>query len=184
VESGEIELAEFDFWYAKRHLARPGYLAMEEMKAEIGDSDPELAELIENPVHRNAAMPVDVDAFWDRVVYRPEPFEVPVGLKPLIARGIPPVGDHIPVLIRADLDRDGTDEYALLMVARQGLSVSKFFYRNESDDGPQWRIGHLNQRVDSGERPARDRLLSGEISLMEPQYRSLSVGGVELRPMP
>ena len=32
VDSGEIELREFDFWYARNHLARPGYLALEQMK--------------------------------------------------------------------------------------------------------------------------------------------------------
>ena len=52
VEAGEIELREFDFWYTKQHLARPGYLAMEEMKEQVGDSDPELLELINNPVNK------------------------------------------------------------------------------------------------------------------------------------
>jgi hypothetical protein len=34
VEAGEIELREFDFLYARSHLARPGYLALTELKAQ------------------------------------------------------------------------------------------------------------------------------------------------------
>jgi len=188
VESGEIELAEFDFWYAKNHLARPGYLAMEEMKAQIGESDPELMALIEAPVRRHTAIPLDSEAFWDSVRYRPGPFEVPVGLKPLIERAMPAAVGYVPVVIRADLDGDGADEYVLLMVGERRPVFAQFYYRatggEQGGAGGPWRLGNVGIQVDAGERFDRERILEGDVSLTAPRYRNLSIGGVELQPMP
>lgn len=179
VESGDITLAEFDFWYAKNHLARPGYLAMEEMKAEVGDSDAELLALINEPVRNSAASPANIDAFWAKVTYRPEAFDIPAALKPLLESNAYYANEQDPVLIRADLDEDGEYEYLLLMTAEHGFSVSQFFYRNESG----WQNGYLNYRFHSDDGEFRERIFSGEISLTEPQYKNLNVGGIELRPL-
>jgi hypothetical protein len=182
VESGEIELAEFDFWYAKQHLARPGYLAMEEMKEEIGESDPELVAMIEEPVHRNAARGLDSEAFWENVRYRPEPFEVPVGLKPLIEGAVPPAPEQVPVVIRADLDGDGSNEYVLLLVGEQRPMFAQLFYRAGSDEGGgPWRRGHMSFSVDAEEGFDREGVLEGDVSLTAPRYRNLRIGGVELQ---
>ncbi len=179
VESGEIALAEFDFWYAKNNLARPGYLAMEKMKMDIGDSDVELLALIQKPVRRSTATPANIDLFWAKVTYRPEPFDVPAGLKPLIVSNAYLAPEHDPVLIRVDLDEDGTKEYVLLMTAQYGFSVSQFYYRN--DNG--WQLGSLNYGSYPVDDDFRERILGGEISLTEPRYRNLDVGGIELRPV-
>ena len=179
VESGEIALAEFDFWYAKNHLARPGHLAVEKMKADIGDSDAELLALINEPVRSSAATPANIDAFWTKVTFRPEVFDVPAGLKPLLERNAYYADEQDPVLIRADLDEDGTYEYLLLMTAEHGFSVSQFYYRNESG----WQNGYLNYRFLSDDGEFRDRIFNGEISLSEPRYKNLNVGGIELRPL-
>lgn len=49
VEAGEIELADFDFWYTHTTLARPGYMALEDIKTELADTQPQLLARIENP---------------------------------------------------------------------------------------------------------------------------------------
>ena len=182
VESGEIELAEFDFWYAKTHLARPGYLAMEEMKAEIGESDPELVAMIEQPVRRSTAIGVDSESFWASVRYRPEPFEVPVGLKPMIEKAMPPAPRQVPMVIRADLDGDGSNEYVLLLIGERRPVLAQFFYRaGNGEGGGPWRLGHMSFRIDGGEGFDREDVLEGDVSLTAPRYRNLSIGGVELQ---
>ncbi len=179
VESGEIALAEFDFWYAKVHLARPGYLAMEEIKAEIGDSDAELLGLIEQPFRHAAASPGSIDTFWEKATYRPEPFDIPTGLKPLIESQAYMIHGHDPIVIRTDLDEDGAHEFVLLMVAEYGLSASQFYYRNENG----WQSAYLNYRFLTNEGDFRERMREGEIRLTEPRYRNLEIGGIELRPL-
>jgi len=103
VDSGQIELEEFDFWYAKQHLARPGYLAMEEMKREVGDSDPDLLELISNPVNRWGAQRMRaVDEMWAEMLYRPEAFDVPRQLKGFIDKQYFGTTEGDPVMVQVD----------------------------------------------------------------------------------
>ena len=179
VESAEIALADFDFWYAKNHLGRPGYLAMEQMRADIGDGDAELLALINEPAPRSAASPASIEQFWAKIAYRPEPFDVPAAIKPLIERHALFAPAYEPVLIRADLDDDGTHEYLLLMVTEHGLTAAQFFYLGEHG----WRSAILNYRVLADEGYSRERILDGEITLSEPRFRNLRIGGVELRPL-
>ena len=142
-------------------------------------------------MRRHAGPPVDIDAFWDNVVYRPKPFDVPVELKPLVARRVAPVAEQlaeqVPMLIRADLDGDGANEYVLLMLTQHGFSVAQFYYLEgggDSVDDGRWRVGNLSARFNPRDRPGREPFLSGEISLTAPRYRNLTIGGVELQAVP
>lgn len=123
VDSGEIELGEFDFYYAREFLGRPAYLWTQELLEQYGDSDPELAELIRDaePAWIRAAR-IETRDIWDEMIYRPALFEVPDDLRAAIdALGLPPAlvtrAGNIPrnpALIEADLTDDGVMEYALV----------------------------------------------------------------------
>jgi hypothetical protein len=180
VDSGEIQLDGFDFFYAHHHLARPGYLALERWKADIGDSNPELLARIENPRQLRSAVALEsLDNFWQNVVYRPAPFDVPVALKSMIEQfrfiGLP--GEA--VMIEIDLDADGKNEYVLVQASDQGAFRPMYFYL--SDDG--WQQGSLNysRQHFPGDAMAKS-LKEGEIKLESPQYLDLRVGDVLLKP--
>ena len=181
VEAGEIELTDFDFWYARTHLARPGYLAMEAMKADIGDSDADLVAAIANPSRRFSALSAnDIDAVWDSMVYRPSPFTVPPELRRLVEAnfGINKGADT--VLVRTDLDEDGSDEYVLLLLSTNtptALTNALLFYR----DGGGWRSSYFYHSY-RGTETLREQVLTGEIALRAPRYKNLEIGGIELRP--
>ena len=180
VEAGEIELKEFDFWYTKQHLARPGYLAMEEMKQEIGDSDPELLELIKNPVHRwNARRMRNVEDTWAEMLYRPEPFDVPDSLKRYINSQHWVSNDGDPVMFQVDLDDDGQSEYLLFLLQDYGIAYSKFYYL--TDDG--WKDGILNHPGwrHAGEE-VHEMIKNGDIAIVDPRFKHLEVGDVLLQP--
>ena len=49
LERGDVTLDTFDFFYIRQELARPGYLAIEQLKASLGDDDAELLAKIESP---------------------------------------------------------------------------------------------------------------------------------------
>ena len=182
VDSGEIELADFDFWYAKHYLARPAYLAMETMKAEIGDRDPGLLAAIEDPQRRTAAgpRPIDADELWRQMVYRPARFDLPVEVQRLIIESNTQFRfEFEPVLIATDLNEDGASEYVLLIVDpdAERLRSAQFYHRVEG----RWQKSSLAYL-----RPDKDALTAqlreGEIAPRDPEYKDLSVGGVILRP--
>ena len=125
VESGEIELNEFDFYYAGEFLGRHAYLWTQGLLEQYGDSDPELAALI-----RNAEPPwirvVEVEArnIWDEMVYRPGPFEVPDDVRVQIdAFAVPGAlasaanASVPPLLVQVDLNEDAVMEYVFVYEA-------------------------------------------------------------------
>jgi len=182
VESGETELRDFDFWYTKQHLARPGYLAMEKMKQDVGTSNPELLARIEKPVRLGFAVSLEnSERMWARMQYRPEPFEIPAALRPMVeANGRTVVSTDL-VMIRADLDEDGQDEYLLLSLHDFGIGFTQFYYLTNAG----WQSGLLQsspwQRNREG---ARELIETGEMTTVEPRFKDLDVGGVVLRPLP
>ena len=180
VDSGEIELKEFDFWYTKQHLARPGYLAMEVMKQEVGDSDPELLELINNPVNRWGAQRMRAaEDMWAEMSYRPEAFDVPVELKGFIDRQYFGTTEGDPIMIRADLDADGQNEYLLFLLRNYGIAYSQFYYL--TDEG--WRDGNLTHAGSNTEGgKVREMLKNGDISIVDPRFKDLKIGDVLLQP--
>ena len=178
VDSGEIELADFDFWYARHHLARPAYLALQAMKAEIGDRDPGLLAAIDNPQRRTTEPEsIDADELWRRMVYRPARFDLPVEVRRLIIESNTQFRfEFEPVLIATDLNEDGASEYVLLIVEpdAQRLRSAQFYHRVEG----RWQKGSLAPDKDA----LTAQLREGEIALRDPEYKDLSVGGVILRP--
>ena len=182
VDSGETELRAFDFWYTKQHLARPGFLAMEKMKQDIGDSDPELLARIENPVRTGFAVSLaNSEKMWANMRYRPEPFEVPAALMPIMEAHSGSIGRADPLVIRADLDEDGQDEYLLLSVHEYGVGFSQFYYLTDAG----WQFGQLQNSAWQRHRDgARELIESGEITIVEPRFKDIEIGGIVLRPLP
>ena len=180
VESGEKEWHAFDFWYTKHHLARPGYLAMEQLRQDIGDSDPELLGLIENPVYRGlAAATQSSAAMWETMRFRPEPFDVPADLKPLVEQTSVSVRNADLVMIRADLDDDGQDEYVLVSLYDYGVGQTQFYYLTDSG----WQSGHLQHIGNQQGRDTTQELIeTGEITVVDPRFKDIDIGGIVLRP--
>lgn len=180
VDAGQIELEEFDFWYAKQHLARPGYLAMEEMKRQVGDSDPDLLELINNPVNKWGAQRMRAaDEMWAEMLYRPEPFDVPVGLRGFIDKQYFGTTEGDPVMVQVDLDGDGQSEYLLFLLQEFGIAYSQFYYLTESG----WEAGilsHPGWRYGGDE--VHEMIKTGNIVIVDPRFKHLEIGGVHMQP--
>ena len=134
VERGEIEIHDFDFYYARQHLARPAWLRMQAMLVEVEDSDPRLAGLIREP--RPSRTPVaDAADLWERLVYRPEPFDVPEDLRPFIESSYAASYDNL-VLVAADLNQDQTLEYVLIETSEFDVLWAEGFYRRTTNGCP------------------------------------------------
>ena len=197
VDAGEIELRGFDFHYAREHLARPAWTAMQAFLDTHEESDPELARLIREPAPLLLWPPRPAADLWEEVTYRPEPFEAPAGAREAIERfffgpdpdtptlwhvrhPLPPPRHHgRPVLIRADLDGDGAPEYVYVVVAPDREYVSGVGVYRER--GGRWRSFVLAMRgpVPEGADPA-EILQEGEIEAAAPRFRDLRIGGLVL----
>jgi len=180
VESGEIELKDFDFWYVKNDLGRPGYLAMEEMKRDIGDSDPELLELINNPVNRWYAQrlgsPEDV---WEEMIYRPAPFDVPERLRSFINKQYRARNEGEAVMFEVDLNADGQNEYLLFRLQEFGIGYSQFYYL--TNDG--WKDGLLNfPGWRYGGAEVHDMIKNGDIAIVDPIFKDMKIGDLHVQP--
>ena len=181
VEAGEIELREFDFFYTKNHLGRPGYLAMQNIKTDIGDSDPELLHMIEEPTWRAQNTSQEArDKAWEGMNYRPAPFEVPARLKPLILDSALLTNALDTMLFQIDLDGDGKFEYLRISTHDYGLSYAQFYY--QTDDG--WKAGGLQYAEPEQDRDAlQNQLRDGQIELVEPRFKHVRIGNITFKPI-
>lgn len=123
VEASEIELMDFDFAYVEENLARPGWLKRTALIEENNEADPVLAEYIRNPVPSWSDKRI-----WERMTLRPEPFEIPDGLRAAMSRSHP--NDIDATLVQADLNEDGQPEYVLLFAVRDAPHIwGELYYR-------------------------------------------------------
>ena len=86
VDTGELKLSEFDFGYARQHLARPGFLELQTLIARLEVSDPELAARLSGSAGRLKLLNESAEDFWERVTLRPQGFAVPEGVKTLVEK--------------------------------------------------------------------------------------------------
>ena len=179
VERGEIEIYDFDFFYAREHLARPAWLRTQALLGEVEDTDERLAELIREP--RPSRTPVaGAEELWERLAYRPEPFDVPEDLRPFIESSYAAHYDNL-MLVAIDLNQDQTLEYVLIGTTEFDVLWAEGFYRQDDEwlslnvrrDGP----GSLDAEIETS-------LQSGEIEAMPPQFQDLRIGDVEFSFMP
>ncbi|MCY3837954.1 MAG: hypothetical protein OXH09_04790 [Gammaproteobacteria bacterium] len=209
VESGKIDLEQFDFRYVARELARPGYLAAHQLLGDAIDSRDqrdgedaiipfaaeEALETIQSggtAVFRRSPDDVPDRDFWAEVAYRPEPFDVPDGVREAIDQeAYIAYRVERPILVRAELDGDSErTEFVLLGVHRNefpGLegvvpphvSFSPLAYAIV-DPGDGWEFVML--MPGEGRIPSEDPeavlgvLRSAPITPLRPRYDHVKIG--------
>jgi Domain of unknown function (DUF4153) len=178
VESGEIELRDLDFWYFRESLARPGYLAMEEIKASTDDA--RVLKLMANPLpsFQLSRMAGGSDELWATVEIRPEGIVVPSELRDMIVRQFAPGHSVTLLLVEIDINEDTRPEY-LLVTANNGRILGAYLY-TFSEAG--WRYTQMS--ILRGVRRHADVLAyfrSAEVTLREPRLKDVQVGDLLLR---
>ncbi|MYE14453.1 MAG: DUF4153 domain-containing protein, partial [Gammaproteobacteria bacterium] len=174
VEAGEIELRDFDFRYAREQLARPGWLRLEALAEEHG-ADPELMALI-----RPVPPGTPGERIWESVTLRPEPFEVPAGLRAIAEREWYVDHGTTIVLVRIDMDGDGQAEYAMLNAEAGRDYTWGTLFRQAGEEWVRFSLdpsGEAAPDVDA-------TLLHGAIGTAEPALPDLRVGELIYRPAP
>ena len=179
MDSGEIEIYDFDFFYARQYLARPAWLRTQALLDEVGESDERLAELIREPQPQRVPI-ADAEELWERVVYRPEPFDVPEDLRPLIESSYAAPYDNL-MLVAVDLNQDQALEYVLIGSTEFDVLWAEGFYRQDEE----WLSLNVRRTVpESSDNEIEQSLQSGEIEAVSPEFQDLLIGDVELSFMP
>ena len=175
VERGEIEIHDFDFFYARQHLARPAWLRTQALLAEAEDSDERLAELILDPRPQRVPL-ADALEVWERAVYRPARFDVPEDLRPFVESSFAATYPSV-TLVEVDLNRDETPEYVVIGSTDQAVLHAEGFYRQ----GEDWlSLNMIRNRPGSPDADLEPSLQSGAIEAVAPQFQTLRIGDVEL----
>ncbi len=179
VERGDIEIHDFDFFYAREHLARPAWLRTQALLAEAEDSDERLAELIRDPRPQRTPLADALDV-WERVVYRPAPFDVPEDLRPFVESSYAAIYDNV-MLVEVDLNGDGTPEYVVIGSTDYALLRAEGFYRQDGEWVSLNMIGNGPASPDTDFGPS---LQSGAIETIPPEFQDLRIGDVEFSVVP
>ena len=193
VESGEIALRDFDFYFVKRELARPGWLKMQELIEKYETADPGLAQAIRE-AKQSPQFVSGLKVDWARVRRRPESLEVPPGVQEAAndlldgawAHGYWPsqrdADKRRAWLTGADLDADGRQDYVLIQA--YGNYVRGIHVYDEDGTGA-WRSALLAPR--NKLPPGTDvtaMLRDGEILTEERTVRDLRIGDLVLGEQP
>ena len=179
VERGEIEIYDFDFFYARQYLARPAWLRTQALLDEIGESDERLAELIREPQPQRVPI-TNTEELWERLVYRPEPFDVPEDLRPFIESSYAAPYDNL-VLVAVNLNQDQALEYVLIGSTEFNVLRAEGFYRQDEE----WLSLSVRRTVaESSGDEIEQSLRSGEIEAVPPEFQDLLIGDLELSFMP
>jgi hypothetical protein len=160
--------ANFDFGYSREMLGRPGWLHSTNLIEEIGEVDPELAELIKNPPRRLPGAPFAQKA---NLTLYPEDLLVPAPLLPIIrSESMGSVEQHI---FPVQLKTDGSTQF--LVASRLNESfVSLTIYYVTSED--KWRRRELQSSDPIGtDDEVLSALIEGRYAIDAPEFNALRI---------
>ncbi len=179
VEAGVTPLEKLDFQYFRRSLARPGYLALENLKREFGESRPDILLKIETAYYGYRDVD-DIDVAKDiflRNLRRADDDPLPDGLDEALHQW---AQDNRWSLARAqafylqpvDLDGDGEQDYLLVQINDRYDQVYLFTRHQHI-----WRRTQMSQVNDRGDRQPLEPLLeAGQLELVPPRWQLLKIG--------
>lgn len=185
VESGLVDIVDFDFSYTWRALARPGYLFMEAKKAEVADSDPDLLAKIANSGwhwQANAGTTGQTrDVFWSNMSYRPEGMTVPGDLRQRIEdENLAHPAFARQVLVEVDLDNDDRTDYLFIASRERYIAQSRLYFL---DDNRWQSIAVLVDGAFAGGADAIEEIRNGELRTAEQRFPDLGIGNLLIRPV-
>ena len=164
------EWANFDFGYSREMLGRPGWLHSTNLIEEIGEDNPELAELIKNPPRRLPGAPFAQKA---NLMLYPGDLLVPATLLPIIrSESMGSLEQHI---FPVQLKTDGSTQFLVASRFNESfVSLGIYYVTLEGE----WR----RRELQSGEPIGTDdevlsALTEGRFAIDAPEFNALRING-------
>lgn len=182
LDEGKVALADLDFYYFRRELARPGYMALQKIKAEVAESNPAIVIKIDN-AYRNYYRdePVVSRDMFLTVLNKPEGDIITDDLGDAIyqwLRDNPARAYNIDnfYLVRVDLNRDSRDDYVLVQAGGSFIGGSVF-----SQVEGEWRVFDLAGKGIAQDSDIEVLLKQNQVEAVVPAWQHLKVGDVLLQ---
>jgi hypothetical protein len=164
------EWANFDFGYSTEMLGRPGWLHSSNLLEEIGEDDPELAELIKNPPRR---LPGAAFAQKANLTLYPGDLLVPAPLLPIIrSESLGSVEQHI---FPVQLKTDGSTQFLVASRLNESfVSLAIYYVTLEGE----WRRRELQSSEPIGtDDEVLSALTEGRFAIDAPEFNALRING-------
>ncbi|MEL0218905.1 MAG: hypothetical protein VXB09_14790, partial [Gammaproteobacteria bacterium] len=164
------EWANFDFGYSTEMLGRPGWLHSSNLLEEIGEDDPELAELIKNPPRR---LPGAAFAQKANLTLYPGDLLVPAPLLPIIrSESMGSVEQHI---FPVQLKTDGSTQFLVASRLNESfVSLAIYYVTLEGE----WRRRELQSSEPIGtDDEVLSALTEGRFAIDAPEFNALRING-------
>ena len=164
------EWANFDFGYSREMLGRPGWLHSSNLLEEIGEDDPELAELIKNPPRR---LPGAAFAQKSNLTLYPEDLLVPAPLLLIIrSESLGSVEQHI---FPVQLKTDGSTQFLVASRLNESFVSLAIYYVTPRD---KWRRRELQSSDPIGtDDEVLSALIEGRYTIDAPEFNALRING-------
>ena len=184
LEDGTTLLADVDLHYFRHGLAKPGYDALQQLKAHYGEKNPALAlridDLYRNDRHNEAIEQNSKDQLQQLLVALKLPDHVilPPALKQALSAWQKDHHWQLSYISQyhlrpIDLNADGVQDYVLLTYSHDSIDATLF-----SLEGDKWQRSALSQLLsDAKSAPlAEPQLETLELKAVPPQWPLLQIG--------
>lgn len=183
LESKKVSANDFDVEYFRRHLARPGYLALEELKAKNAQSDKGLILRINNLYSDRENNDIGSNKQEFIAAIKISSGEIPDDLGSTIYKNISSTGNwelqntKRYYLMPLDVDSDGRLEYLFVKEMKHNISIELYFMDNE-----KWLTVRYSNSENNKEfkKMFFEAVEAGKFEVAKPKWQDLIIGGYRL----
>lgn len=177
VASGMTALKDLDVWYFQRNLARPGYLALQELKSTIGESNPEIVQRIDSAYYKETEVAeLDIHTLEEMITTYPENCEIP---PELLAKLLEKISNNKwerrnilgYYLIKQNLNEDDKPEYVWIK-DKGNWGTAELWY--QTDKG--WEFLSMGITGDWRKSNMKQWLKDDELTLLPQRWKRLRIG--------
>jgi hypothetical protein len=180
--AGQIEADDFDVYYFRNQLARPGYEALQTIQQNYAQSNPELVLRIEQLYADRKAPEVAFTKTRLLAAIKTPVDEIPEALGEQLykdlnendwaARNIKKY-----YLLPLDANADGQEEYLYVQIFSNYSYVHLYFYEED-----KWQSQRYTTRFDKKKNQTIiEALDKADLNLFEPKWKDIELGGIRLR---
>ena len=164
LEEGKIQLGNLDISYFRNNLARPGYLAMQELKTRIKHSNPKITTDIDNAYIRRADAVRNIDAVTLKklIITSPKAMKIPSSLLDVLLATVNKRRSHglrnkHYFLVKKDMDGDGVSEYIWIEDSRRWGNATLWYTTSQGwkslrmNHTGRWRDARFKQWIENND---------------------------------